>query len=295
MANNGKRISAAGTVVLRAGGDGEPEVLLVHRPRYDDWSLPKGKINADEYLAGCAVRETREEASTLVRLGIPVDRISYPVGNGTKTVSYWRARPVREDPHQPNSEVDETVWMPASEAVGMVSYDDERPLIEQAVALPDSTPLVIVRHGKAMLRVNWNGRDRARPLDERGRRQSRLLVPLLDAYGVRRLVSSTSVRCMRTLQPHARAHKLDVEGWTTLSEEQAEHSAKAVAVLMARLARQTADTGIPTAVCGHRPVLPVMLAALDVPFRTLQPGAALVVHLGAKAEVLAVEFHKPRV
>ena len=64
---------------------------------------------------------------------------------------------------------------------------------------------------------------------------------------------------------------------------------------MSRLATQTVETRIPTAVCGHRPVLPTMLEALGIPSRALQPGAALVVHLGAKADVLAVEIHKPRV
>ena len=75
----GKKVAAAGTVVLRPVADGEPEVLLVHRPRYNDWSLPKGKIDPDEYLAGCAVRETLEETAVDVRLGMPLDQITYPV------------------------------------------------------------------------------------------------------------------------------------------------------------------------------------------------------------------------
>ncbi len=297
MTNNSaeKRITAAGTVVLRPVEGREPEVLLVHRPRYDDWSLPKGKINPDEYLAGCAVRETLEEAAVEVRLGLPLDRLSYPVGGGMKTVSYWRARALRENGHKPNAEIDGTLWLPASHALRKVTYADERPLIQQAIELPDSTPLVIVRHGKAMLRANWTGRDQARPLDERGRRQSRLLVPLLEAFGVGKLTSSTSVRCLKTLQPHAKAHRLEVEGWTTLTEEQAEKNPKAVATLMKRLAREAAESQVPTAICGHRPVLPVMLEAIGVPFRPLQPGAALVAHLGPQAEVLAVEVHKPRI
>lgn len=290
-----KRITAAGTVVLRPVDGREPEVLLVHRPRYDDWSLPKGKINPDEYLAGCAVRETLEEAAVDVRLGMPLDRLSYPVGGGTKTVSYWRARALKENSHKPNDEIDSVLWLPASHALRKVTYADERPLIQQAVELPDSTPLVIVRHGKAMLRANWTGRDQARPLDERGRRQSRLLVPLLEAFGVGKLTSSTSVRCLKTLQPHARAHRLEVEGWTTLTEEQAEKNPKAVATLMKRLAREAAESEVPTAICGHRPVLPLMLEAIGVPFRPLQPGAALVAHLGGQGDVLAVEVHKPRI
>jgi 8-oxo-dGTP diphosphatase len=296
MANNHaeKRITAAGTIALRPG-EGEPEVLLVHRPRYNDWSLPKGKINADEYLPACATRETAEETAVAVRLGIPVDRISYLVGGGTKTVFYWRARVVEEAPRRPDDEVDDSAWLPVSLAMEMVTYADERPLLRQAVALPDSTPLVIVRHAKAMLRANWTKRDQARPLNERGRRQSRLLVPLLEAYGVQRLASSTSVRCVKTLQPHARAHRLEVEPWTTLSEEQAAEDPKAVATLIKRLARQTAEANRPMAICGHRPVLPLMLEALGIPARALQPGAALIAHLGPDASVRAVEVHKPRI
>ncbi len=298
MANQSteKRITAAGTVVLRPGKGAEPEVLLVHRPRYNDWSLPKGKIRADESLPGCASRETTEETAVDVRLGIPIARIHYPVGGGAKTVYYWQARALNGKRYKPTDEVDTVAWWPVSKALDeLMTYADERPLVRQALALPDTTPLIIVRHGKAMLRANWSGRDQARPLDERGRRQSKLLVPLLEAYGVQRLASSTSVRCLKTLQPHARAHRLEVEGWTTLSEEQAAQDGKAVTTLMTRLAKQTVESGVPMAVCGHRPVLPLMLEAVGVPSRALQPGTALVAHLGADAEVVAVEVHKPRI
>lgn len=293
--NQEKLVTAAGTVVLRPGDGGEPEVLLVHRPRYHDWSLPKGKLHTDESLPGCAARETEEETAISVRLGIPVGHIRYPVGNGHKAAYYWRARTVNGGRHTPNAEVDEIAWVPVSRALTEVlTYADERPLLRLALTLPDSTPLVIARHGKAMLRANWSGRDQARPLDERGRRQARGLVPLLEAYGVRQLASSTSVRCMKTLQPYAKAHRLDVEGWAVLSEEQGTKEPKAVATLLRRLARRAAESGVPLAVCGHRPVLPTMLEAIGVPGRTLQPGAALVVHLGEDAGVLAVELHKPR-
>ncbi len=294
--NAGKKVAAAGTVVLRPAPGSEPEVLLVHRPRYNDWSLPKGKIEPDEYLAGCAVRETLEESAVGVRLGLPLDRIVYPINGGTKTVSYWRASVVKEGVHKADDEVDEVLWLPASEALEQVTYDDERPLITQALELPeDTTPLVIVRHGKAMLRANWTGRDRARTLNERGRRQSGLLVPLLEAFGVGRLASSNAVRCVKTLQPYAKTHRLEVEGWSTLTEEEGEKSPKAVATLTKRLARQAVESRVPLAICGHRPVLPVMLEALGIPARLLQPGAAIVAHLDPSGKVLAVEVHKPRI
>ncbi len=291
----GKPVTAAGTVVLRPGTAGEQEVLLVHRPSYQDWSLPKGKLHADEAMPACAARETEEETAMSVRLGIPVGHIRYPVGNGHKTAHYWRAHTVNGGRHTANAEIDEVAWVPVSRALTEVlTYADERPLVRQALTLPDSTPLVILRHGKAMLRGNWTGRDQARPLDERGRRQARAVAPLLEAYGVGRLASSTSVRCMKTVQPFAKAHRLDVEGWAVLSEEQGTKEPKGVATLMRRLAREASESGVPLAVCGHRPVMPVMLEAVGVPARALQPGAALVIHLGPGADVLAVELHKPR-
>lgn len=293
--NPDKQTTAAGCVVLRPGQGEEPEVLLVHRPRYDDWSLPKGKIRADESLPGCAARETTEETGVAVQLGVPVGRISYPIGGGTKTVYYWRARAVKNGRHEPGAEVDRIEWVPVTDALHRITYLDERPLVHQALAQPDTTPLLVVRHAKAMLRSNWSKRDQARPLDERGRRQSILLVPLLEAYRVQRLASSTSVRCTRTLQPYAKAHRLEVEGWTTLSEEQAVQDTRAVSTLMERFVKQTVGAGEPMAVCGHRPVLPTMLEALGVPSRALKPGAVLVAHLGADAEVVAVEIHKPRI
>lgn len=286
---------ASGTVLIRTTKKGQQQVLLIHRPGYDDWSLPKGKIRADEYLAGCAARETLEETGVTPRLGLPLDRIGYPVGSGYKTVCYWRARVAESRPHKPDAEVDQNAWMSVEKALARVSYPDEAQLIEQAVGLPDTVPVLVVRHAKAMLRKFWTGRDQARPLDSRGRRQSELLVPLLQAYGVQRAVSSSSTRCMQTLKPFAKTAKLDIEGWSTLSEEQAHTTPKAVSTLMQRLVAETVASGKPTAVCGHRPVLPLMLEALDVPARPLLPGAALVVHLGTDGSTVAVELHKPRI
>lgn len=290
-----RRISGAGTVTFRPGSNGVPDVLLVHRPRYDDWSLPKGKVDADEYLPGCAARETWEETGARVRLGVPVDRIAYPVGGGVKQVSYWRARVADEGRHQPGSEVDEAAWFSVPRALRQLTYVDERAVLQQAVNLGDSVPLLIVRHAKAMLRAHWSGRDQARPLDGRGRRQARLLVPLLEAYGIERLVSSSSVRCTKTLQPFAKSAKLDVETWNALTEEQAKADPSAAVTMMRRLTAAIAASGVPTAVCGHRPVLPAMMEAAGLVAKSLQPGAALVAHLRPDGEVLAVEVHKPRI
>ena len=287
-----KRVAmAAGTVALRFRDAGEPEVLLVHRPRYDDWSLPKGKLAAGEYPAACAVRETGEESGLLVRLGPPLDQVEYAVAGGRKQVRYWRADVVANDGFTPSAEVDKARWLPVSKAVVKASYPEEPALIRQAVALPASTPLIIVRHAKALARDAWAGPDSARPLDERGRRQSNALTALLGAYGVRRLVSSSSTRCLRTLTPYGRDPQVRVEHSDALTEQAADAAPEEVAALMRRLAAQTA-TGTPTAVCGHRPVLPVMLEALGVADRRMRPGEAVVAHLGPEGGLLAIETCK---
>lgn len=291
-----KTLAAAGCVVFRPGSGSEPEVLLVHRPRYDDWTIPKGKLDPDEYLPGCAVRETWEESGVEVQLGMPVPRqIRYQVNSGEKTVWYWRASVVRQKRRRANAEVDKVRWLPISEAVAKVSYVDEMDLIQRAAPLPDTTPLVILRHTKAMLRANWTGRDQARPVDTRGRRQAELLKPLLSAYRIDRLVSSSSIRCVQTLKPYAKANKLEIQTWATLSEEQARLKPKSVGTLMHRIRTEVLAHGEPTVVCGHRPVLPLMFEALGVEPRPLKPGAALVLHLRPDGEVVAVEEHKPRV
>lgn len=277
-----------------ATADGEDRVLLVHRPAYNDWSLPKGKLNPDEYLPAAAVRETVEESAVAVRLGIPVSMVTYPVAAGLKSVYYWRASVINEGLHTPNAEVDKIAWLPVKQALKTMTYSDERALVEQAVTLPGSTPLLIVRHGNAMDRKYWTGKDQLRQLSSRGRRQSAQLIPLLAAYDIQELASSTSTRCMSTLRPFAKARRFDVQGWATLSEEKAKENPGAVTKLMTRLVKQTADSGVPLAICGHRPVLPLMLETLGISPRPMQTGAAVVAHLSPTGKTLAVEWHKPR-
>ncbi len=285
-------IEAAGTVAVRVH-NGETQVLLVHRPRYDDWSLPKGKLITDECLPACAVRETREETGAKVRLLRPLDTVSYEIGRGHKQVHYWRADVLKKGSFTPSDEVDKTRWLAVEKAVSKASYPEEPALIRQAVAMPASTPLLIVRHAKAMPRSEWDKPDHTRPLSDHGQRQSRHLVALLHAYGVTRLVSSTSTRCQQTLKPYAHHRKLTMDSQLALSEEQAKRDPKQVGVLVAQVAAQTATSGEPTAICGHRPVLPAMLRALGLRSQHMQPAAVIVAHLSATGSILAVEFHQP--
>ena len=99
---------------------------------------------------------------------------------------------------------------------------------------------------------------------------------------------------MQTLMPYARRHDLDIHGWAQLSEEVGEEDLDGVEVLMTRLAIAAATGGAPTAVCGHRPVLPTMIEAVGVVPRPMQTAATIVTHLDEAGTSLAWEFHRPR-
>lgn len=285
-----KRIRAAGAVVLRER-DGVQEVLLIHRQRYDDWSLPKGKAIPDELRPATAVREVREETGVLVELGVRLKSIKYKVGNGSlKTVDYWRARPIAQFYHPPDREVDEARWVSIEAARTMLTYDDEFPLIKQALQEPETTALLLVRHGKAMLRKHWSGDDQSRRLAGRGRRQAVELIPLLEAYGVSRLVSSPAVRCYETLTPYREYKGIETETIDLLTEEEGTRDPDGVAAIVRELADDIAE---PTALCGHRPVLPSMQEGLGLKPKPMVVAEVTVVHRDASGRNVAVEIHKP--
>ena len=125
-------VRAAGGVVWRRGGDGAVEVLVVHRPRYDDWSLPKGKADPGESDADCALREVEEETGLTCRLGRELLSTSYRDNKGRpKTVRYWAMEPESGgDRFIPNAEIDEIRWLPAPQAVKLLSYDHDRPIVQ---------------------------------------------------------------------------------------------------------------------------------------------------------------------
>jgi 8-oxo-dGTP diphosphatase len=283
-------IVSAGAVVLRKGAGG-PEVLLVHRPKYDDWSFPKGKADPGEHVTTAAVREVAEETGLDVRLGPPLPGQEYVVRNGRsrlKHVHYWVGRVVGGDDvstYRPNQEIDGVVWLPLEEAGAVLSYRRDRELLDAVGPVRKNTvPLVVLRHAAAVPRKRWDGDDRKRPLDDVGEEQARRIAPLLQAYGVRRVVTSTSRRCRATLEPFVEAADLDVETLTELSEEEA--SPRRVE----KQVRQLIEAKQPAVVCTHRPVLPYLWDALGVRPTALPAGAMLVVH-HRRGNVVAVEHH----
>ncbi|MDR2930316.1 MAG: NUDIX hydrolase [Propionibacteriaceae bacterium] len=279
---------AAGAVTLRGMG-GEREVLLVHRPVYDDWSLPKGKPHSTELLPTAAVREVAEESSARIRLAAPLTPTRYPLSQALKIVSWWVGVVHTATDHVPNAEVDAVAWIPADAALGVMTYADERGVLAEAMTVPTTTPLVILRHAKALRRDGWNKPDAARPLGSRGRDQLPYVAQVLRPFGVSHLISSPATRCLQTLAPYAKTIKSDITTADLLSENAADDGE--VAGYMRRLAKAVGASGTPTVVCGHRPVLPAMLAGLGQSYRPMSTASCLVAHLDHHGVVVATEWY----
>jgi 8-oxo-dGTP diphosphatase len=128
------RIDAAGGVVVRDG-----MVLLVHRPRYDDWTFPKGKLDPGESFEDAAVREVEEETGVRCSLDRELASTRYEVGGRPKLVRYWLMTPEAENPFEPNDETDDLRWLAPEDAKGLLTYARDRELLR--VAVGDSAAL----------------------------------------------------------------------------------------------------------------------------------------------------------
>jgi 8-oxo-dGTP diphosphatase len=276
-------VRAAGAVVLR-----RDHVLLVHRPSYDDWSFPKGKLDRGELAAVAAVREVGEETGIRVRLGVPLARQSYPNGRSTKVVDYWVGRVVGDPDvsgYLVNAEIDEVDWVPVDKAEKRLSYERDVATLHEAVALGKKTrALVVLRHGKARSRKAWRKDDRKRPLLVAGTAQARAATPVLAAYGVTRIVTSSSARCADTVSPYAEESGWPMTRTDGLSEEDA--TAASVLGIVDELLHGDEDAVL----CTHRPVLPSVYDAIGIPTEPQATGQLVVVHHRA-GRVRAVERH----
>ncbi len=210
-------VLAAGGVVVR-GAPGAREVVLVHRPRYDDWTHPKGKLYPGESFEDAARREVLEETGRRCALGPELPHVTYADAAGRpKRVRFWVMFPEQDDAFLSGDEVDEIRWLAGEEARRVLSYPRDVETLDAALALDE--PLYVVRHAKAGSRRDWRGNDDDRPITAKGQRQADRLLEHLRPVGIRRVVSSPSLRCVQTVAPMAEVLAVQVERHEVLRED----------------------------------------------------------------------------
>jgi 8-oxo-dGTP pyrophosphatase MutT (NUDIX family)/phosphohistidine phosphatase SixA len=250
-------VRAAGGVVSRDGSGGV-EVVLVHRPRYDDWSLPKGKLGDGEHPLLAALREVHEETGVHAapRLKLPPTRYLTGDPDVEKSVEYWHMLCRGIDPFTPNDEVDDVRWLPFEQAASLLTYAHDRGVLAAFPRIARAGGLVVLlRHASAGERETWPGDDFVRPLDATGQATAKALAPLLAAYEPTRIISARPVRCVQTVEPLATLTGLPVEVDDRFDESADVGSAAAVA-------RDVVAGGGVTVVCSQGGLIPAAVGML---------------------------------
>ncbi|WP_328339231.1 NUDIX hydrolase [Micromonospora sp. NBC_00421] len=256
-------IRAAGGVAWRPSGPGGVEVCLVHRPRYGDWSLPKGKLEPGEHPLLAAVREVAEESDVRAVPQVRLPTVRYRSEGRPKVVDYWSMRAVDTGGFQPDTEVDDVCWLDVDAAVGRVSYPHDAQVLAAFAALPQVTGTVaLVRHAHAGRRATWSGPDTGRPLDAEGVAQARALAPLVALVRPVRLLSASPRRCVQTLDPTAALLDLPIEVCGDFDEPQPGQQVDECALAAAGRLAELAAAGATVGVCSQGKVIPGALTRL---------------------------------
>ena len=301
MAEAVRPIRAAGGVLWRptSDNDGQVEVAVIHRPRYDDWSLPKGKLAPGESTIDGAVREVLEETGFRVRVGRPLGEVRYTKSSGSsvrpKVVRYW-AMEAEGGSFSPSREVDELRWLDVDSARELITRDTDVKVLDRFVRGPTlSGYVILVRHGRAGERSKWEGDDRLRPLDELGVRQAEELVRPLSRFEVEEIISADFVRCVQTVLPLSEAIGVPIREEELFSElGYPAHEEEAI-----HLVRKLGESLSTTVVCSQGDVIPDLLQRLagidhvDLPenFNVKKAGVCVLTFDGPR--VFEVEFFPP--
>lgn len=293
MAADTPVIRAAGAVLWRYSANKKIEIALVHRPRYDDWSLPKGKVEEKESHIACAYREVLEETGYASIFGPQIGQAMYKVPEGKKVVRYWSAQAIGEPVGTiDKNEIDEILWLEVKEARKKLTLDDDRAIVDFFIEFGvQTTPLVLLRHAKALKRDEWDGEDSDRPLDNLGQLQAKRLLPQFYPYSISEIHSSDAYRCMQTVEDLTRALDLNTIIGLDLSEDMYSKDKEAALDYVSTLMQE----GNHAVICSHNPILPKVLKKLvgKKYFKELdsklEPAEAWVIH-HRDGEVVSVDW-----
>jgi phosphohistidine phosphatase SixA/8-oxo-dGTP pyrophosphatase MutT (NUDIX family) len=296
---------AAGAAIWRPPADAgeDAEILLVHRPAYDDWSLPKGKSEPDEHLLLTAVREVQEETCVRPVLGPRLPTVEYISWGRPKQVSYWSAFGDGVEA-APGHEIDAVSWLPLGRALEQLAGTNDDPVIS-AFRPVQTVPLILLRHASAGCKADWPGDDFSRPLDARGAADAQTLAGLMSCFApVARVISSPALRCSDTVRPYAAGFGGTVETEACLApygRSEAFSSRTDLAHALRRLLAGLVADRRPAVLCLHRENLPDVLAeacsALGVPAAvpadpSLPKGGFWVAHTSAEG-LAGLERYEP--
>ncbi len=290
-------ILAAGGVLWRINGSRELEIALIHRPRYNDWTLPKGKVDLGESLIQAAFREILEETNIKTRFGRYLGHVEYQVATGLKQVHYWSARAISPiSDFIANEEVDEILWLSAKDAKQKLTRESDQRILEKFRALPPETStLILLRHAKAISRSEWTGEDEDRPLAPLGDNQSHALANQLAPFAPDQIFTSDAVRCLNTVIPLGEKLSIKVKVDRDLSEYKFNKNEEKTLEKFKDLSKESVVIELPIVICSHNPILPIALkkllkkSDLKIPNQNLEPGDAWVL-TSYKKEIIQVDY-----
>ena len=284
-------ILAAGAVLWRKSEKKKIEVLIIHRPKYDDWTFPKGKAEVGEPLIACAYREVLEETNIETAFGPYLGEVEYLTNDGKKKVSFWSAKVVKEKDFKPNAEVDQLKWVEVTKVKELLTLDTDRKILEQFLQIePDTKPLILLRHAKAVTRDEWQGEDDDRPLDSYGQNQAKRLLAMYQVFNLEQIHSSDAVRCYDTVVAIAKGLNIKLEVTGKLSESTFKKDKEKAF----DYAKDLIKLNESVLLCSHNPILPKMLNKLtkksevDADEGKLLPADGWVIHRIGK-EVIQID------
>ena len=286
-------IRAAGALLWRENHDRTIDIALIHRQKYDDWTLPKGKIEEGETALQCEYRELIEETGIKANFTRQLGSVEYEENGERKRVIFWAAHcGLDASTFVANEEVDQLRWLSFEESIELATYQSDREMIANFQSQEQRTDtLIILRHTKALERGDWDEPDSQRTLNELGFDQAQLLIKHLEPFAIEELYTSDYTLCVQTVTPLAHARGLSITAVPSLNEETFEQDPMR-AVAFANALKQDEKNIL---ICSHNPVIPTMLRGIlntklkNKDLIKLEPGDAWIVHR-VKGEIVGLDY-----